>query len=117
MGNAIQKSVAPVLVHYEDGQPKFTVQVNEQSGEFRADDVNSPWQLTWRFQEVFKFLQEHLQADEDIKLRDVEYAAVNGMLSTLDPHSILLTPEEYSEMQLNTRGEFGGLGIVISIRD
>lgn len=115
--NAIQKSVAPVLVHYEDGQPKFTVQVNEQSGEFRADDVNSPWQLTWRFQEVFKFLQEHLQADEDIKLRDVEYAAVNGMLSTLDPHSILLTPEEYSEMQLNTRGEFGGLGIVISIRD
>ena len=115
--NAIQKSVAPVLVSYDDGSPTFTVMVNDAKGEFRADDVVSPWHLTWRFQEVFKFLQEHLQADEDIKLRDVEYSAVNGMLSTLDPHSILLTPEEYSEMQLNTRGEFGGLGIVISIRD
>lgn len=115
--NAIQKTVAPVLIRYEDGSPTFTVMVNDAAGDFRADDVVSPWHLTWRFQEVFKFLQEHLEADEDIKLRDVEYSAVNGMLSTLDPHSILLTPEEYSEMQLNTRGEFGGLGIVISIRD
>lgn len=115
--NAIQKTVAPVLVHHDEGKPTFSVQANDKTGEFRSDDVNSPWQLTWRFQEVFKFLQEHLEEDEDIKLRDVEYAAVNGMLSTLDPHSILLTPEEYSEMQLSTRGEFGGLGIVISIRD
>ncbi|MDD9940647.1 MAG: S41 family peptidase [Myxococcales bacterium] len=115
--NAIQKQVAPVLVHHGEDQPAFRVQVNDQMGEFRIDDVNSPWQLTWRFQEVFKFLQEHLREDEDIKLRDVEYAAVNGMLRTLDPHSVLLTPEEYSEMQLSTRGEFGGLGIVISIRD
>ena len=85
--------------------------------DFRADDVESPWALTWRFQEVFKFLQDKLLPDEDVKLREVEYAAINGMLRTLDPHSILLTPDEYSEMQLSTRGEFGGLGIVISIRD
>lgn len=115
--NAIQKSVPPVLVHHTNGKQTFSVQVNESKGEFSSADVNSPWQLTWRFQEVFKFLQAHLQEDEDVKLRDVEYAAVNGMLNTLDPHSILLTPEEYSEMQLSTRGEFGGLGIVISIRD
>ena len=115
--NAIQGNVPPVLVHYENGKTTFKVQVNEQWGEFRADDVNSPWSLTWRFQEIFKFLQKNLEQDEDIKLREVEYAAVNGMLRTLDPHSLLLTPEEYSEMQLSTRGEFGGLGIVISIRD
>ena len=35
------------------------------------------------------------------------------MLRTLDPHSILITPEETREMQLSTRGKFGGLGIVI----
>jgi carboxyl-terminal processing protease len=115
--NAIQGTVPPVLVHYGNGDRTFRVQVNDQTGEFRADDVNSPWSLTWRFQEIFKFLQKNLERDEDIKLREVEYAAVNGMLRTLDPHSILLTPEEYSEMQLSTRGEFGGLGIVISIRD
>lgn len=115
--NAIQKQVAPVLVHHRNGDPTFKVQVDDQVQEFRIDDVNSPWELTWRFQEVFRFLQDHLQQDEDIKLRDIEYAAVNGMLGTLDPHSILLTPEEYAEMQLSTRGEFGGLGIVISIKD
>ena len=113
--NAIQETVPPVLVHYDNGASSFKVQVNDQIGQFRADDVNSPWSLTWRFQEIFRFLQKNLEQDEDIKLREVEYAAVNGMLRTLDPHSVLLTPEEYSEMQLSTRGEFGGLGIVIAI--
>jgi len=114
--DAIQKSVAPVLVHYEPDAPTFTVQVNDARKEFKATDVNSPWALTTRFEEVFAFLQQHLN-EEDVKLRDVEYAAINGMLQTLDPHSVLLSPEDYSEMQLHTRGEFGGLGIVIAIRD
>lgn len=115
--NAIQRAVAPVIVHYEQNQQSFKIQVNNEEQQFRADDVESPWALTWRFQEVFKFLQDKLQADEDVKLREVEYAAINGMLRTLDPHSVLLEPDEYSEMQLSTKGEFGGLGIVISIRD
>jgi carboxyl-terminal processing protease len=115
--NAIQRAVAPVIVHYEANAKTFKIQVNNEQQQFRADDVDSPWALTWRFQEVFKFLQEKLLPDEDVKLREVEYAAINGMLRTLDPHSVLLEPEEFSEMQLSTKGEFGGLGIVISIRD
>ncbi len=39
------------------------------------------------------------------------------MLHTLDPHSVLLNPDQYKEMNLSTSGQFGGLGIVISIRD
>jgi carboxyl-terminal processing protease len=39
------------------------------------------------------------------------------MLHTLDPHSVLLSPDAYKEMNLSTSGQFGGLGIVISIRD
>jgi carboxyl-terminal processing protease len=115
--NAIQRAVAPVIVHYEANQKTFKIQVNNEQAQFRADDVDSPWALTWRFQEVFKFLQDKLLPDEDVKLREVEYASINGMLRTLDPHSVLLEPEEFSEMQLSTKGEFGGLGIVISIRD
>ena len=38
-------------------------------------------------------------------------------LSTLDPHSRLLKPEDYREMKLSTRGKFGGLGIVINVQD
>ena len=60
-------------------------------------------------------MKKHLVAHKD--LREIEYAAVNGMLSTLDPHSILLEPKMYREMRLATKGEFGGLGFVIAMRD
>jgi len=115
--NAIQRNVAPVLVHYQDGAETLTVQVNGDQSEFVVSDVTSPWELAGRFREVFEFLQEHLQNEKDLELRDVEYTAVNGMLRTLDPHTILLTPKNFEEMQTSTRGEFGGLGIVISLRD
>ena len=114
--NAIQRSVAPVLIHYEEGDSHLTVQVNDQRRRFRADDVNAPWELAKRFREIFGFLQTNL-SNEDVELQDVEYAAINGMLGTLDPHTVLLTPDVYEEMRMSTRGEFGGLGIVISIRD
>lgn len=114
--NAVQREVAPVLVDYEDGQSHLTLHVDNQQRRFRVDDVDSPWALSYRFREIFGFLQQHL-ADEDIQLRDIEYAAINGMLRTLDPHSVLLTPDVYEEMRTSTRGEFGGLGIVISLRD
>jgi len=51
------------------------------------------------------------------ELAQLEYAAVNGIVSTLDPHSVLMPPKVYGEMQIRTRGAFGGIGIVISIRD
>jgi carboxyl-terminal processing protease len=115
--DAIQKGVAPVLVHYEDGAETLKVQVNSAQREFSVADVSSPWELAGRFREVFAFLQEQLEDEDDIELRDVEYLAINGMLDTLDPHTDLLTPKVYEEMRTSTRGEFGGLGIVISIRD
>lgn len=114
--NAVQRQVAPVLVEYEEGQSHVTLHVDNRQARFRVDDVDSPWTLSSRFRDVFGFVQENLQG-EDVELRDIEYAAINGMLRTLDPHSVLLTPEVYEEMRMSTRGEFGGLGIVISIRD
>jgi len=50
-------------------------------------------------------------------LDKVEYAAVNGMLATLDPHSILMDPEQARDMDVSTSGKFGGLGIVIKMVD
>lgn len=42
--------------------------------------------------------------------------AINGMLASLDPHSAYLTPDLYKELQVDTRGSFGGLGIEITLR-
>src|SRR3954468_21669136 len=43
--------------------------------------------------------------------------AINGMLTSLDPHSSYLSPNEFKEMQTQTRGEFGGLGIEVTLEE
>ncbi|MBS1112182.1 MAG: periplasmic carboxy-terminal processing protease lipoprotein, partial [Nitrospirae bacterium] len=54
---------------------------------------------------------------EEVADKDLVYGAIKGMLSSLDPHSSFMPPNVYKEMQVDTKGEFGGLGIQISIKD
>jgi carboxyl-terminal processing protease len=54
---------------------------------------------------------------EEVDDEDLLYGAIKGMLSSLDPHSSFMTPNSYKEMQIDTKGEFGGLGIQIAIKD
>ncbi len=54
---------------------------------------------------------------EDVETKDLIYDALKGMLKELDPHSAFLTPDSFKEMKVETKGEFGGLGIQISIKD
>jgi carboxyl-terminal processing protease len=53
----------------------------------------------------------------DIENRKVVEGAIKGMLGTLDPHSGYLDPDFYQDLQVQTKGEFGGLGIEITIKD
>ena len=46
--------------------------------------------------------------------QELIYAALKGMLSTLDPHSEFMEPVKYDDLKKDTQGEFGGVGIVIS---
>ena len=114
--NRIQQDVAQVIVLHDDGSPEVTIRVETAEKKFRVDNVQGPWDIAARLREVFTFLQDNLKGSE-VDLRDVEYAACNGMLHTLDPHSVFLSPEGYKEMNASTSGAFGGLGIVISVRD
>ena len=61
------------------------------------------------------FLDEQL--DDEFERPRIEYALMNGMLSTLDPHSTYIDPKAYEEMAITNRGHFGGLGITIGIRE
>ena len=113
----VQKSVAEVLVEPKTAENKVIVRVDNQQKEFPINEVDSPWALSMKMKEIFRFISQHLPpSTEPETVRNIEYAATNGMLSTLDPHSMLLDPQMYTEMKLNTRGSFGGLGIVIGIR-
>jgi carboxyl-terminal processing protease len=111
----VEKAVPDVMV---DGSPetgKLRLNVNGKIRDFDISHVDSLWKMSFTLKDVFDFINANMRPMEDT--RDVEYAAVNGMLSTLDPHSILLRPEIYREMKLSTKGEFGGLGFVIQMKE
>ena len=54
---------------------------------------------------------------EDIQPKELVYDAISGMIGSLDPHSTFMTPDQYKDMQVDTKGEFGGLGIQIGIKE
>src|SRR5512146_1347056 len=92
-----------------------SVQFNIPEVLVEPDDVDSPWRLAAKLKRIFRFIEANMNAGAD--LAKVEYAAVNGMLSTLDPHSTLMDPEAARDMDVSTSGKFGGLGIVIRMID
>lgn len=111
----VERAVPEILVDDAKAPERIAVAVAEQKQTFDLGGLDQLWEVTMALRDIFRFLQGHITDGE--QRRDVEYAAINGMLSTLDPHSVLLEPESFNEVKTSTKGEFGGLGIVISIRD
>lgn len=67
------------------------------------------------FGEVFERIRDnYVEKADDEKLIE---AAVNGMLTSLDPHSSYLNQKDFQDMQVQTKGEFGGLGIEVTMED
>src|SRR5208337_3621360 len=54
---------------------------------------------------------------EPVSTKQLINGAITGMLASLDPHSAYLTPDLYKDLQIETRGSFGGLGIEITIKN
>src|ERR1041385_5982635 len=113
--DSVQLNIAEVLVEPDPAHHKVKVTVNDKPEVFDTDDVDSPWRLAAKLKKVFRFIEANMNTGAD--LAKVEYAAVNGMLGTLDPHSILMDPEQARDMDVSTSGKFGGLGIVIRMID
>lgn len=67
------------------------------------------------FSDVLDIVQENYVEEADSK--ELVEGAITGMLKTLDPHSSYLNPDAYKELQVETKGSFGGIGIEITIRD
>lgn len=89
-----------------------TVTVADFRREFSLADLPDLPAVADRLEDVLAFVQESLRLDAEATHK-VEYAAINGMLAPLDPHTILLTPEEHSDLGVKTRGQFGGIGAEI----
>ena len=117
----LQRDVPEILIdRYPERDPKqVKVRVGGAEQTFNIERVDSPWSMRSVLQEIFKFVQPNLPPvsgkNEARRLLEVEIAAANGMLQTLDPHSVLLDGESFKEMRTQTQGKFGGLGIVINL--
>lgn len=66
--------------------------------------------------DLFGDIFERVRAQyvEEVDSKELIEAAINGMLTSLDPHSGYLAPQDFDDMQVQTRGEFGGLGIEVT---
>jgi carboxyl-terminal processing protease len=69
------------------------------------------------FSEVMERVRKDYVDGQSLSYQDLVYGALRGMIDKLDPHSEFLDPEKYKELQNDTEGHFGGLGIVISMKD
>jgi len=81
-----------------------------------AQDSGSGSGETYRLLKLFGDVFDRVRAEyvEPVSDRDLIENAINGMLTGLDPHSMYMNAKSYGDMQISTKGEFGGLGIEVS---
>ena len=113
----LSTSIAPVLTTYSENQSQVEIKISvdqfTNTFEFsKPKDIND---LNGILQILIRFVKSHLEADE--KPENVDYAVINGFLTQLDPHSSFLIPEIYSDFSASTSGNFGGVGMMIGLRD
>src|SRR5437867_5481177 len=81
----------------------------------KGTDNGATYEQLRLFTEVLSIVQN--QYVDEVPPKELIYSAIKGTLRGLDPHSSFLDPENYREMQVETSGSFGGLGIEITLRD
>jgi carboxyl-terminal processing protease len=97
----------------------MTIMVTQPQAIFSGTSAKAAASDTYRQLNLFGDVFERVRADyvdkpDDSKLVE---AAINGMLAGLDPHSSYMDPKSFRDMQVQTRGEFGGLGIEVTMED
>jgi carboxyl-terminal processing protease len=80
-----------------------------------TDASSATYEQLRLFTEVLSIVQN--QYVDEVSSKDLIYNAIKGTLRGLDPHSSFLDPDSYKEMQVETSGSFGGLGIEITLKD
>lgn len=112
IAHLIPEMLVDAPVSDPDGLPRqLRVRIGEATWTLDVTDITEPLRLGWTLLTALRTIADHLPPD--VQPARVEYVAVNGMLDTLDPYSHMLDPDQWREMQTNTGGHFGGLGIVI----
>src|SRR6476619_8208541 len=81
------------------------------------NDPDSGYAQIAVFAKAIQLLRQDYVDDNKTSYHDLVYAAMKGMLAALDPHSQVMEPDDFREMQDDTRSRFNGLGIEVSGRN
>ena len=114
----LESMLDEVLVVFPDPQSsaEFTIQVNENIKKYNNLEIDDLRIVGKVIQDVFSFVVPNLKNNR-VETINIEYAVTDKMLKTLDQHSGIITPDVYNEFMIETEGSFGGLGIVIGVRN
>ena len=83
----------------------------------KAADNDDPYTRLELFNTVLQTVRQNYVDGDKVSYQDLIQGAMKGMISTLDPHSEFMDLSKYDELKKDTQGEFGGVGIVISMKD
>jgi carboxyl-terminal processing protease len=121
---AVERRVPVCMFGRKKGGSRVNIQIGDFQTVLEVRPIQTRRGLQRELEQIARLINEHLKEsdipnvpDEYSPFAEVEYALVNGVLDTLDPHSLLLPPEASREMDVDNQGEFGGLGITIVLRD
>ena len=103
---ALGGTLAGVLITTQVAGPLIAQEASQNASVYEQLDL---------FGDIFERVRS--QYVEEVDSKDLIEAAINGMLTSLDPHSSYMGAEDFDAMQVQTRGEFGGLGIEVTQED
>ena len=108
VNNNVVTKTSDILALSDTTKPKTSE--NNFDFSFNVDNIDK------NAEDSFKYIVERIKLSyvEEVDEAKLYEGALKGMLSSLDPHSAYLTDKEFKEMQIQTKGEFGGLGIVVT---
>lgn len=105
-------AVFSLPAYAQDGGERTAGQPKEEKS---IDDASDTYRQLNLFGDVFERVRS--QYVDEITDEELVETAINGMLVSLDPHSAYLDEDDFQEMQVQTRGEFGGLGIEVTMEN
>lgn len=82
-----------------------------------SDEKDSAYKNIELLTRVMEIIRKDYVDGEKLSYQDLTYTALKGMLNGLDPHSQFMDPSSFNEMKQETGGQFGGIGVVIGLKD
>ncbi len=112
----IEKAVPELVIRFNEETLQLDVTIGDKKVSKKLEHRPTViWENTLLLKWVFDFVDENVK--DRRRLYEIEFSAINEMLSELDPHSNFLNASQCNELRISTAGKFGGLGIIIQSKN